>query len=44
MHHLCSKNTFASTQTYPVKLNETANYNNTFRAFIEAKFSMILSK
>jgi len=31
-------------QLFPVKLLKNADWNNTFRAFIEAKSSMIASK
>jgi len=48
MYHLCLKNTIPSKdkyiQPFPVKLHKNVNYNNTFRAFIEAKSSMISSK
>jgi len=48
MYHWCSKNTIPSKhkyiQPFPVKLHKNIKYNNTFRAFIDAKSSMISSK
>jgi len=48
MYHLCSVNTTPSKhkyiQPFPVKLHKNVDYNNTFRAFIETKSSMISSK
>jgi len=49
MYHFCSKNTIPSrhkhNQSFPVKLHKNADKkSNTFRAFIEANWSMISSK
>jgi len=48
MHHLCSKNTIPSKHNlYPVfygKLHKNADQNNTFRAFMEAKLSIVSSQ
>jgi len=48
MYHLRLKNTIQwkhkYIQDFPVELHKNANLNNTFRAFIEAKSSIISSK
>jgi len=48
MYHFCPNNTLSSRRNYiqafSVKLQKNANQNNTFRAFIEAKSSMVSSK